>query len=88
MKVQLDQVYSSPAIRAAQTARIITKYIFYGRKQINYLEKLYHCEVREMIEVIESTDDENKSIAVFGHNPSLNGFAYNFFKDFHALHWT
>ena len=81
--VKFDLVYSSPAIRAAQTARIISKYVHYGRKQINYLEKLYHCEPRDMIEVIEETDDENESIAIFAHNPSLNGFVYNFFEDFH-----
>ncbi|MCB0278011.1 MAG: histidine phosphatase family protein [Calditrichaeota bacterium] len=82
-KVKFDLAYSSPAIRAAQTARIITKYVHYGRKQITYLEKLYHCEPQDMIEVIEATDEQNETIAIFGHNPSLNGFVYNFFNDFH-----
>ncbi len=70
-----DLVLSSPAKRAKKTAIAVAKALDYPKKKILYFDKIYHASAQYLFELLKSLDDEHKTIMLFGHNPSFNGFA-------------
>ena len=63
---------TSPAFRALETA-----YIFAGEYRIGY-EKIridsnlyFRADMRHFMELLQTVSDENDTILVFGHNPSI-----------------
>jgi phosphohistidine phosphatase len=74
-KVALDLVLSSPANRAAMTARIIADCINYPLENIRYCETIYGSSEDALIHVIESIDDAVNKAMLIGHNPALTDLA-------------
>ncbi len=72
---QADLMLSSPAVRAARTARLIAVENGYPEKKINFCEALYHASSREMLDVVQQTADRVETLFLIGHNPGLNDFA-------------
>jgi phosphohistidine phosphatase len=74
-KIKIDAFISSPAKRAAKTAKIIAGE--YGKKKdkIIFKDKLYLAEPATFFEVIEEADDDAETIAIFSHNNGLTDFA-------------
>ena len=66
---------SSPAVRALETAKVIANTIGYPEKEIIINTKVYHGNVRELLEAVQSTDDPYDSLMLFGHNPGFTAFA-------------
>jgi phosphohistidine phosphatase len=75
LKVTPDLVISSPANRAAMTARIIAAAINYPLENIAYREAIYEFSEDALIRVINKIDDSVNSSMVVGHNPAINGLA-------------
>ncbi len=75
LKVAPDLILSSPANRAATTARIIAAAINYPLEKIVYNEAIYEFSEDTLIDVISKIDDSAASSMVVGHNPAINGFA-------------
>jgi phosphohistidine phosphatase len=75
LKVKPDLVISSPANRAAMTARIIAAAINYPLENIVYSEAIYEFSEDALIHVIKKIDDSVDSSMVVGHNPATNGLA-------------
>jgi len=78
LKVTPDLVISSPANRAAMTARIIADKINYPLDKIRYSETIYEVSANVLIHFIEQTDDAVNKVMVVGHNPALTDLA-NYF---------
>jgi phosphohistidine phosphatase len=76
-KVKPDLVISSPAFRAKTTAEIIAKELGYT-KEILFLQDIYEGSVSSLEKILLSLNDENNSVLLFGHNPSLNMFAQQY----------
>ena len=75
LKVSPDLILSSPANRAAMTARIIADKIGYPLGKIRYSESIYEFSANALIDVIGHLgDDVNKAMLV-GHNPALTDLA-------------
>ena len=74
-KVAPDLVLSSPANRAAMTARIIADCINYPLENIRYSETIYGSSEDALIHVIESIDDAVNKAMLIGHNPALTDLA-------------
>jgi phosphohistidine phosphatase len=74
-KIKIDQFISSPAKRAAKTAKIFAKE--YGKKksEIIYKEALYLPDPGAFYDVIRDVDNEVESIALFSHNEGITEFA-------------
>lgn len=66
-----DTLLSSPAARAASTARIIAAAIGYPFRDIRYSERLYDAEVKDLMEIISELEDAHNSAMIVGHNPGL-----------------
>ena len=74
-KIKVDAFISSPAKRAARTAKIFAKEFKTKKDDIIYKTELYLASENIFYDVIAKTDDEFESIAVFSHNPGLTDFA-------------
>jgi phosphohistidine phosphatase len=75
LKVAPDLVMSSPANRAAMTARMIAAEINYPLEKIRYSESIYEFGEDALISVIKQIDDRVNKAMVVGHNPATNGLA-------------
>ena len=75
LKVAPDLITSSPANRAAMTARIMADIINYPLEKIRYSESIYEFSENALISVVKNIDDTVNKAMVVGHNPALNGLA-------------
>ncbi|MBW2412008.1 MAG: histidine phosphatase family protein [Deltaproteobacteria bacterium] len=75
LKVSPDHIISSPANRAATTARIMAAKIGYPLEHIQYSENIYEFSEGALIRVVKGIDDKAIKAMVVGHNPGLNGLA-------------
>jgi phosphohistidine phosphatase len=73
-----DLIISSPAVRAASTAKFIAKEVNYDPEQIRWVEKLYHSTAEVFEDVITHGDiaDDIKTVFIFAHNPGISLFAH------------
>ena len=78
LKVSPELVISSPANRAATTARIIADKINYPLDQIQYSEAIYEFSANAVIHFIEKIDNSVNKVMIVGHNPALTDLA-NYF---------
>ena len=74
-RVQPDLILSSPASRAAMTARIIAGRINYPVQDIIYLESIYEANKQDMIQIIRQMDDGIDRLMLVGHNPGVTNLA-------------
>ena len=75
LKVAPDLVISSPANRAATTARIIAAAINYPLEDIRYSQTIYEFRENALINVVKQIDDSATKAMVVGHNPAINALA-------------
>jgi phosphohistidine phosphatase len=68
-----DIIYSSPAKRTTDTAKIIAKKIGYT-KEIIFDQRIYESNLIILIRLIKEIDNYYESAFFFGHNPILNLF--------------
>ncbi len=66
-----DLIISSPAKRAAVTAKIISSAIGYPEKNIEFNNNIYDATGGELLKIISQTDNNYNSIMIFAHNPGL-----------------
>lgn len=69
--VRPDYVLSSPAARAASTARMIAPVLEYPRERILYREALYDASSSDIMQIIAGIGEEIPSAMVVGHNPGI-----------------
>jgi len=74
-KIEIDAFISSPAKRAARTAKIFAEEFKAKKKKIIFKTELYLASENIFYDVIEKTDDKLNTIAVFSHNPGITDFA-------------
>ncbi len=75
LNVAPDLVLSSPASRAAMTARIIAAALDYPLEDIRYSEAIYEFGEKALMDVVTEIDDGVNQAMVVGHNPATNGLA-------------
>ena len=75
LKVAPDLIISSPANRAATTARIIADTIDYPLENIYYDETIYALSEYDLIHVIQELDDGINQAMLVSHNPALTDLA-------------
>lgn len=73
--INIDAIISSPAKRAAKTAKAFAESYDLKKSRLQFKEELYMAGSAAFTAVIESADDKFESIAVFSHNPGITGFA-------------
>lgn len=74
--VKLDLIMSSPAKRALATAEVIAKMLDFRHKDIVVNERLYACDLDDLLDVIQVLSDKLKRVMLVGHNPELAELAH------------
>lgn len=70
-----DLILSSPANRAAMTARIIAGKINYPLEKIHYSEIIYESNAKTLIDIVRHIDDVVTKAMLVGHNPGITELA-------------
>ena len=73
--VRIDQIISSPATRALETAILVAKGIGYPEDKIRVERKIYDGYYDRILDLIYATANEIDSLMIFGHNPSITHLA-------------
>ena len=73
----IDAVFSSPAIRAAHTALIVSREMNVPMHKISFSESLYDFSGEDVLEFIRSLDDTVDTVMTFGHNNACTSLAYS-----------
>ena len=66
-----DSVFSSPASRAAQTAKLVCANAGIEAADIVWVEGLYLASVGTLLELVRAIPAERRRILLIGHNPGL-----------------
>ncbi len=72
-----DLVISSPANRAITTAGYFAEILNFEKQNIQVEKSIYEAEVIDLMNVINSIENNYKHVALFGHNPGLTNLAYH-----------
>ena len=75
LKVAPDLVISSPANRAATTARIIADSIDYPLEKIQYDETIYGSSESDLVQAIRQLDNAVNQAMLVSHNPAITDLA-------------
>ena len=73
METRAELFLSSPAIRAKTTAEYFFDH-FDHQIPITFDKKIYDASFNDLDTIVKNLDDSLNSVALFGHNPSLNMF--------------
>ncbi len=76
-----DQILSSPATRALNTAFIFARTFGIREKDVLVDEELYESLVKTYLKSISQTDNKVNRLMVFGHNPMLTELCNELNKD-------
>ena len=68
-KIKLDLIISSPSKRTRET---IDHFFLNTKQNINFEDKIYHCDVDDILGELYGLDEKIKSVMVVGHNPSMH----------------
>lgn len=74
-KIKIDAFIASPAKRAKKTAELFASEYRKDKKDVIFFEELYLADPESFFKVIEQTDDDFSTIAVFSHNEGITQFA-------------
>ncbi|MEE9429680.1 MAG: histidine phosphatase family protein [Melioribacteraceae bacterium] len=77
-----DIIYSSPAVRAFTTAKIIAQEVNYPTDKIIKKSEIYEASPGSLLQLVNSFSDEDKTVIMFGHNPGftlLTNYLHNNF---------
>ncbi len=75
-KCSIDAVFSSPALRAAHTALIVSREMNVPMQKIFLSESLYDFSGEDVLEFIRCLDDTINTVMTFGHNNACTSLAY------------
>ncbi|WP_223532705.1 SixA phosphatase family protein [Pseudomonas sp. GL-RE-20] len=83
--VKLDMIMSSPATRVLATAKVIAKMLDCRSKDIVVNDRLYACEMDNLLDVIQELGDKLKRVMLVGHNPELAELAHHLTSEINQM---
>jgi len=66
-----DKIYSSPAMRTTQTARIFCEVMKINFQEIVFEDSIYEASLQALLNLIVNFDESAEKVFLIGHNPSL-----------------
>jgi phosphohistidine phosphatase len=73
----VDAVFSSPAIRAAHTALIVSLKMNLPMHMVSFSESLYDFSGEDVLEFVRCLDDAVDTVMTFGHNDACTSLAHS-----------
>lgn len=77
----IEVIFSSPATRAFETAKIMVDELNLGEQVLVVVDKLYLPSFSDILKFALYLDDKKQTIAIIGHEPSLLVFIQHFLKN-------
>ena len=74
-KIKIDAFVSSPAIRARQTCEHFCDVYKSSKKNIIFIDELYHAAPSTIEKNVLNLDDKFDEVAIFSHNPGITEYA-------------
>ncbi|MCK5535754.1 MAG: histidine phosphatase family protein [Bacteroidales bacterium] len=71
-----DKIYSSSAKRAKETAKLVSKELNIGLKEITYDMRFYHGLKNDYIQFIQHLPQDVNRAIIIGHNPHVESVTY------------
>lgn len=71
----IDLIISSPAQRALETVKLLSKELRYDFDKVNFDKSIYNSSYLNLNEITNKIDNNLNSIAIVGHNPGLTNFS-------------
>jgi phosphohistidine phosphatase len=81
--VTVQQIISSPALRALTTARYLADALDYDHDDIQIETQMYFSGIHSMLELVKSCDQKISSLMLVGHNPDMTTFS-NYLCGYHT----
>lgn len=75
-------IYSSPAVRAITTAKIIAQKVNYPTERIINKPEIYEASTNSLLNIINSFSNKNEIVMMFGHNPGFSMLANYLCREF------
>jgi phosphohistidine phosphatase len=72
---QPQRLVTSPALRAATTARCFAEQLGVPLRDIRFESAIYDAGVPDLMRVVQSLDDSDLHVFMFGHNPGFSDLA-------------
>jgi phosphohistidine phosphatase len=72
-QLKIDQVISSPAIRARQTTGAVMQAAGLPL-EVNYDRRMYEADPQLMLDIVSELDASHEAILLVGHNPAMEDF--------------
>jgi phosphohistidine phosphatase len=66
-----DMIFSSPAIRAKETAELLAEQMKYDTHKIQYEPEIYNGSARTLLSLINGLNNDWKVVVIIGHNPAV-----------------
>jgi phosphohistidine phosphatase len=82
-EVEVEQLISSPALRALTTARYLADAIDYQDQDIVIQTLMYFSCIDAMLQLVQESDPEINTLMLVGHNPDMTSFL-NFLCGYHT----
>jgi phosphohistidine phosphatase len=83
-KINPDNMISSPANRALQTALIFAENLEFSKKMIKEVDNLYNgLTTSEFLDLLKKLPETDETVFFFGHNPGFHYFANNLLEHFY-----
>ena len=80
LKINPDFILSSPALRAAYTARNIAQMTGVPEELLQYHNLIYDASTSVLLNIVRNIDDKINCLLLVGHNPGLTSLA-NYLSD-------
>jgi len=74
IKIKIDLLVSSPAIRAKNTACLFAEILNIAKEDILFISALYHAPEAVFYEEVAGLPDSYEAVALFSHNPGITYF--------------
>lgn len=74
-KIKIDAFISSPAKRAAKTAKCFAEAYGLKKEDVTFVEELYLASHHVFQSVVASLKNKNNTVALFSHNDGITDFA-------------
>lgn len=72
IKLFPDYIYTSQAVRALSTARLICDQLGLNENKVIIMEDLYEASLRILLRIINKLENKISTILITGHNPSIS----------------
>jgi len=70
-----DIIYSSPAVRAVQTANFLAEQLKLETDEVELSDEIYDASVRSLLQIINKLDETWQTVFIVGHNPAISYLA-------------